>query len=116
MTEPIDPPPDFERLADLLCEQLAAARDLFRYALVLAMIDDGKAHITGTRIDGDREYLTVQTIAGEVFEIMQPLISDEVEAELNNHVRAIIREDSGEWQETRDKPRPLWSEGWATES
>jgi hypothetical protein len=90
MTGPIDLPPEFERLADLLSEQPAEVRDLFRYVLVLAMIDDEKAHITGTRMDGDLEYLTVQTIVGEVFEIMRPLISEEVEAQLMEQLRAII--------------------------
>jgi hypothetical protein len=90
MTDPIDLPPEFERLADLLSEQPAEVRDLFRYALVLAMIDDEKAHITGTRIDGDREYLSVQTIAGDVFGILRPPISEEVEAQLMAQVRAII--------------------------
>ncbi len=60
MTEPIDLPPEFEQLADLISEQPPHVRDLFRYALVLGMIDDEKAHITGSRVEGDREHVTVK--------------------------------------------------------
>jgi hypothetical protein len=93
MIEPIDLPPELERLADLLSEQPPEVRDLFRYALALAMIDDEKAWVTSSRVEGDREYLTIQTIAGEVFEILRPEISEEVEAQLMEQVRAIIADE-----------------------
>ncbi len=96
MTEPIDLPPEFERLADLIREQPPDVRDLFRYALVLAMIDDEKARITGTRIVGDREMVTVKTLAGDVFEMVRPEISKEGEAGLIQRVRGIVHEESGE--------------------
>ena len=48
ITGAIDLPPEFKRLADLLNEQLPEVRDLFRYALVLAMIHDEKARVIGT--------------------------------------------------------------------
>ncbi len=115
MTEPIDLPPEFERLANFISKQPPHVRDLFRYALVLAMIDDEKARVIGTRTQEEREWLTVETVEGEVFEINRPPISDEVEAELINHVRVNIAEHSGEWQQACDKPRPLWSEDWRTE-
>ncbi len=88
MTEPIDLPPELERLADLLSEQPPEVRDLFRYALVLAMIDDEKARVIGTRVEEEREWLTVETVAGDVFEIRRPAISEEVEAQLMGQVRA----------------------------
>ncbi len=53
MTDRFELPPEFERLANLISEQPPDVRDLFRYALVLAMIDDEKAHVTSTRIEGD---------------------------------------------------------------
>ncbi len=93
MTGPIELPPEFEHLADLLNEQPPEVRDLFRYALVLAMIDDEKARITGTRIEGHREFVTVKTLAGDVFEIVRPEISEDVEAELIEQVRAILAEE-----------------------
>ncbi len=91
--EPIDLQSEFERLADFLSEQPLNVRDLFRNALVLAMIDDEKARISGSRVEGDREFVTVRTIAGDVFEMVRPEISEEVEAELMAQVRAIIAEE-----------------------
>jgi hypothetical protein len=93
MTEPIDLPPKFEHLADLLSEQPPDVRDLFRYALVLAMIDDEKARIIGTRAEEEREWLAIETVAGDVFEIAHPAISEEVEAQLMWLVRAIIADE-----------------------
>jgi hypothetical protein len=93
MTEPIDLPPKFERLAALLSEQSPEVRDLFRYALVLAMIDDEKAREIGTRVEEGREWLKVETVAGDVFEIVRPPISEEGEAELMRQVRSIVADD-----------------------
>jgi hypothetical protein len=90
MNEPIDLPPEFERLADLLSERPPEVPELFRYSLVLAMIDEEKAHVIGTRTEEKREWLTIETVAGDVFEIARPPISEEVEAELMSQVRAII--------------------------
>ncbi len=96
MTEPIERPPEFKRLADQISEQPPEVRDLFRYALMLAMIDDEKARMAGTRIEGNREFVTVKTLAGDVFEMVRPGISEEDKAELIEQVRAIVHEESGE--------------------
>jgi hypothetical protein len=69
MSEPIDLPPEIEQVAELLSQQRPEVRDLFRYALVLAMIDDEKARVIRTRVGEEREWLTVETVAGDVFEI-----------------------------------------------
>jgi hypothetical protein len=68
MIEPIDLPPE--------------VRELFPYALVLAMIDDERARVLGTRMQDWLERLTIETVEGGVFEIVRPPISEEVEAEL----------------------------------
>ena len=60
------------------------------------MIDDEKARVIGTRVEEGREWLTVETIAGEMFEIMRPPISEEVEAELMAQLRAIVAEEEGD--------------------
>ncbi len=54
MTELTDLPPEFEHLADLISKQPPGVRDMFRCALVLAMIDDEKARGIGTRVDEER--------------------------------------------------------------
>lgn len=55
MIDPIDLPPETQEVADLLSKQRPAVRDLFRYALVLAMIDDEQAHVMGKRVEGNRD-------------------------------------------------------------
>jgi hypothetical protein len=88
-TNPIDLPPEIQRVTDLLSRQLPEVRCLFRYALVPAVIDDEKARVIGTRVEVEREWLTVETVAGNAFEIMRPEISEEAEAVLKERVQAI---------------------------
>ena len=93
MTEPTDLPTEIQHVADLLSEQPPEVRALFRYALVLAMINDEKAHVIRTRVEEEREWLTVETVAGDVFEIVRAPMSEEVEAQLMTQVRAIIADE-----------------------
>lgn len=61
------------------------------------MIDDEIAWVTGTRVGDSREFLTVRTVAGDVFEIIRPAISEGVEAKLMGQVMAIVAvEDDNE--------------------
>jgi hypothetical protein len=62
ITESIDPPPEIEQVAELLSQQRPEVRALFRNALVLAMIDDEKARVIGTRVEEEREWLAVETV------------------------------------------------------
>ena len=93
MTEAIDLPPEIEQVADLLIKQRPEVRALFRYALVLAMIDDEKAHVIRTRVEEEREWLTVETVASDVFAIARPPISEELEAVLVSEVRSIMNRE-----------------------
>jgi hypothetical protein len=97
MRDQPDLPPEHQYVAELLGQQPSAVRDLFRYALVLAMIDDEKARVIATRVEKEHEWLTVETVAGDVFEILSPPISEELEAQLMRQVRAIVadEEDDG---------------------
>jgi hypothetical protein len=96
MTEPIDPSPEIERVADLLSNQRPEVRDLFCYALVLAMIDDEKARVLGRRAENGQEWLTIKTIACDLVKIMRPPISEEAEAQLMRRVGAMVEEDSND--------------------
>jgi hypothetical protein len=53
MSEPIELPPELQRVADLLSKQTPEVRDLFRHARVLAMIDDEKARVIGRRMEDE---------------------------------------------------------------
>ena len=55
------------------------------------MIDEEQASIIATR--EDREWFTVETVAGDVFEIEHPPISEELEAALMSEVRAIVNRE-----------------------
>ncbi len=89
-------PPELEQVAELLARQPSEVRDLFRYALVLAMLDDEKAHVIGFREAQGYTWLTVETVAGDVFEILRPALSEELEAELMAQVRTIIAQEVGD--------------------
>ncbi len=58
------------------------------------MIDDEKAHVIGSREAQGYTWLTVETVAGDVFEILRPALSAELEAELMAQVRTIVSGES----------------------
>lgn len=78
MTDPIDLPPEIEQVAELLSKERPGVRELLRYAIVLAMIDHEKAWVIGTRTENGQEWLTIKTIADDVFKAMRPSISEEL--------------------------------------
>ncbi len=49
-------PSEIQRLAERLANEPPHVREIFRYALVLAMIDEERAHIVESRLDNGREY------------------------------------------------------------
>lgn len=78
----------------VISQQPPDALDLFCHTL--ASIDDEKAWIVGKRIIDNRAYLTVRTVAGDVFEIERPPISEELEAMLMSGVRDIVADVEGD--------------------
>ncbi len=44
----------------------------------------------------EQEWLTIETVAGDVFEIVRPPMSEEREAELMKQVRVTVQKESGE--------------------
>jgi hypothetical protein len=92
VTGPIELPPELQRVADLLSEQPPQVRDLFRYLLVMSMVDEHKARIVGSRAMRGRHYLRIETKAGEVFGILRPPISMATELQMREEVKAIIEE------------------------
>jgi hypothetical protein len=92
LTEPIDIPPKWHDVADLLSEQPPAVRDLFRYLLVMSMVDEHKARIVGARAMRGRHYLRIETNVGDLFWILRPPISMETELRMREEVKAILEE------------------------
>ncbi len=88
-----DLPSELEALAQLLDTQPSPVRELFHYALVMLMIEKRKANVVERHIMDAREYLTIQTLAGDTFSIVKPLISDDELDTLMILARDVLRED-----------------------
>ncbi len=82
-------------LARVMDQQSPAARELFHYALVLMLIGDGKAEIIERRTVDAREWVTVRTVAGELFSIIKPDESDEMLETLKVLAREILNAERG---------------------
>lgn len=68
---------------------------MWRYGLVLLMIDDEKAHIAEAHQDGENLHLIVHMVAGDRFEVMRPAMSEETEQLLLEQIREILDQDTG---------------------
>ncbi len=100
-----DLPPDLAMLARVVDRQSSAARELFHYALVLLLVEDGKAEIVKRRTVDEREWVTVRTIAGESFRIVKPDESDDMLETLKVLAREILNAERGHpSQGEADKP------------
>lgn len=93
MSQSKDLPRDLQNFADALDAQTEDVRELIHYALVMLLVEDGKAEIIDRRIVDGREELTIRTIAIEIFTIMKPTLSEELLEELRRGALAIMRED-----------------------
>lgn len=86
-------PPEFGPLLDELASAPENVRAMWRYAIVLLMIDDEKARVIDSRWDGEQLQLNVQTVTGERFTITRPAMSEETERELLEQIRSIIEDE-----------------------
>lgn len=91
----LDLPPEFQSVLEAVGSQRPEVRAMFRYALVLMMIDDENARVIGTRIEDGHEFVQVRTIAGDEFEIERPAMSDETERFLLEQIREIVEDEQG---------------------
>lgn len=92
-------------LASVADRQSPAARERFHYALVLLLIEDGKAEIVERRTVDAREWVTVRTIAGELFSIVKPDESDDMLETLKVLAREILNAERAHPSPTKaEKP------------
>lgn len=96
MTMDISLPPDFQPLLAELAAAPDNVRAMWRYALVLIMIDDEKARVIANETVDGQELLTVRTNAGDVFQIVRPEMSEATEKLLMQQVREIVAENLSE--------------------
>lgn len=74
MDKPTDIPSEMQSVLDTMSAERPEVREMFRYALVLMMIDDEKARVIGTRTENDQELIAVRTITGDEFEFVYPAL------------------------------------------
>lgn len=89
-------PPEFDSVLAALAEQPDNVLAMWKYAIVLMMIDDEKARVMGTRFEDGQEVIAVRTIAGDQFEIERPSMSEDTEKMLLGQIREIIANEQSE--------------------
>lgn len=91
-----DLPPEFNSLLSALANEPEHVRAMWRYTLVLMMIDNEKAQVMGTRLEDGHNYIAVRTVAGDEFEIEHPAMSEETEKLLLQQIREIVADEQDE--------------------
>ncbi len=86
--------PDLALLARLIDTQLPEVRESFQYALVMLLIEDRKAEIIERRMIDLREWLTIRTVGGELFDIVKPTVSEARLAELLQMAKEVLAESN----------------------
>jgi hypothetical protein len=89
-------PPELEMLSRIIDAQSPAVRELFQYALIMLMVENGKAAVIDRRVIDAREYLTFKTSADESFTIVKPEVSPELLERMREMAREVLREDSAD--------------------
>ncbi len=91
---PSDIPPELGLLSSILDEHPPATRELFQYAFALLAVEDGKAQIVGRPWIEQREHITFQTIAGEVFTLAKPAVAESELERIAEIVREVLQTES----------------------
>jgi len=88
-----DLPPEMQAFARLIDAQPLAVQEAFQFCLAIAMQEAGKLELIGVTRVGDRIHYAFRSIAGDVFSIVRPEITKEVERGLRGELRQILREE-----------------------
>lgn len=88
-------PPEFQPLHAELAAAPDNVRAMWKYAIVLMMIDDEKARLIANETVDGQELLTVRKNEGDVFQIERPAMPEATEKLLVQQVREIVAEDLG---------------------
>lgn len=89
-------PPEFNPLLAELSDTPDNVRAMWKYALVLMMVDDEKARVIANETVEGQDLLTVRTNAGDEFQVDRPVMSEATERHLMQQVREIVAENLGE--------------------
>lgn len=83
-------PSEFAPLLDSFDLDKSHRIELWSYALVLLMIDEGQVRKVRTYELVDNEWITLQILTGEQFDIIKPELSEQDEVRLLEGVRQIV--------------------------
>lgn len=89
-------PTEFEPLLDELASAPASVRAVWRYAIVLLMVDDEKARVVNSIEEQGKTMRCVRTNSGDEFWIARPEMSDDLETVLLAQIRQITDDDIDE--------------------
>lgn len=87
-----DLPPDMTLIARLIDAQPLEVQELFRFALVMSMVRDGRAEII-EQYSSDREYIAVRTNSGKLFSLAKPNVSEDQLKRVDQIVREVLDTD-----------------------
>jgi len=85
-------PKELEILAQRIEGEPAQSRELLHYALTMLMVEDGRAEIIDRPVIDSHEHLTIKTLAGDVFTIARPAVSDELLNRMREMARRVLQE------------------------
>lgn len=75
-------PPELQKFAPFLDVQPVSLRTAFQYCLCSIMVEAGEMQLVETLRDNGGTICTFETIAGDVFSVAKPAITQEQEAAL----------------------------------
>ena len=87
-------PPSLGLLSSIVNAQPPQVRELFQYALVQLLLENGKGEIIERKTIDAREHLFIRSSSGEVFSVVKPLVSDELLEKLKEMAREVVTNDS----------------------
>lgn len=90
-----DLPPEITQLATFLDAQPVHIQSIFQYCLCLMMVEAGKVRLVETVPGESGAICTFETVAGDIFSLPKPTLSQEQEAALINRLRVILDEEGG---------------------
>jgi hypothetical protein len=88
-----DLPPDLAQFVALLDAQPGPVQVLFRYGLAMLMVEAGKAELVKAEPGEAGALCTFRTVAGDVFTLLKPPLSEAEEASMLEMLREILDEE-----------------------
>lgn len=88
-----DLPPQFQALLAILENQPPEVQKAFQFLMAMAMEEAGKFKLLNVSETSGEMHCTFKSTAGEVFSIVKPEMSKELEEKVRKEIRQILREE-----------------------